>query len=671
MKFEKLTVLVFFTTIHLCSLRADDNLFGISIPPKVAEYFSLIKREYTFQQEDSSFGMACRESLGETETVTQEWDRDAFKSYLSSIIARSAESDVSAEIGYFEKLLPNIDQIIPEGNDYPKNNLELPIFPEEADSSTRQRVSDGFFALLEIMDNNGGSGGDILEGLDIGDQQTSIKIGGYKAIRLRNKLTQIKCEGIINGLENLFENRYERDYLNYLLGDHNKEFLDRTYSSYGPGVPVTPTTAIKINEYIDTFKQIFIDGAEYKQLKAREHDILGAGKKVPFAIEHSLDPYNECHDEMKYFLDSFSPASKNQELEERLSIFPPEELPKELSTEDSSPLTVARKRRKDLCSSGSNIDRTRLPPVQNQMRFGHCTFYTAHAMLTYESGTEPSIPQMVLQNAQSVLTGDSFTFSIRDLTGPLTGDVNRSIFQMGAKTPEVLERYISTDKQCSMEDLPVLTSGQNLNVCVIANYVSWLNSTSNIVSPEQVRTALEFLICKSSGSHLKSLRDLGDQMIPFLEMLNSSGRPEDGISNVLNKCPASTSDLQKSSNLCVIEGSKYGDSNNIMETIDQAFDEGKPIGIAVDAGMFNETTMIDGDYSGNHAVTLIDRRWNETEGTCQYLIRNSWGDDWGVTDGVMGIQNETQTPNGNVWIDESVLYSNSGTVSYLSNKRCE
>jgi hypothetical protein len=58
---------------------------------------------------------------------------------------------------------------------------------------------------------------------------------------------------------------------------------------------------------------------------------------------------------------------------------------------------------------------------------------------------------------------------------------------------------------------------------------------------------------------------------------------------------------------------------------------------------------------GAHAVLIIGRRKNPTTGTCQYLLRNSWGTS---CNNPFSTDVECEQGKGNIWIDANSLASN-------------
>lgn len=65
-------------------------------------------------------------------------------------------------------------------------------------------------------------------------------------------------------------------------------------------------------------------------------------------------------------------------------------------------------------------------------------------------------------------------------------------------------------------------------------------------------------------------------------------------------------------------------------------------------------------FSELHTSSIVGRRWNTQRNKCEYLIRNSYGNqcDYDPSYGCEG---------GHVWIDESVIYPNMTSIVYLED----
>lgn len=107
-------------------------------------------------------------------------------------------------------------------------------------------------------------------------------------------------------------------------------------------------------------------------------------------------------------------------------------------------------------------------------------------------------------------------------------------------------------------------------------------------------------------------------------------------------------------------------SSERLKTIDRVLESGQPVGFESYFNFDYPGWDID-RLNGNrgHSTTLVGRRWNERTGTCQYLLRNSWGarcQPYGNDEDPSPYECDA---DGNIWISESTLMSVAPDVSYL------
>jgi hypothetical protein len=96
--------------------------------------------------------------------------------------------------------------------------------------------------------------------------------------------------------------------------------------------------------------------------------------------------------------------------------------------------------------------------------------------------------------------------------------------------------------------------------------------------------------------------------------------------------------------------------SDVISALDHQLDNYKmPVGISYCSVMLNSKNASGLDYSnkiksncGPHASIVIGKR-SDTNGQCQYLIRNSWG---------AGYKYPWETSEGDVWVNEKALMSN-------------
>lgn len=84
--------------------------------------------------------------------------------------------------------------------------------------------------------------------------------------------------------------------------------------------------------------------------------------------------------------------------------------------------------------------------------------------------------------------------------------------------------------------------------------------------------------------------------------------------------------------LVVRLASNIGRGHSLFREMDQSLARGKMVGISYNAnGLFYEDYRKENFFTksiANHASSIVGRFFNESTGTCDYIIRNSWGQDY-------------------------------------------
>jgi hypothetical protein len=62
-----------------------------------------------------------------------------------------------------------------------------------------------------------------------------------------------------------------------------------------------------------------------------------------------------------------------------------------------------------------------------------------------------------------------------------------------------------------------------------------------------------------------------------------------------------------------------------------------------------------------HASTVIGRRLNPKTNQCEYLIKNSWGNECPK-------KSKIECIDGNLWVEKDVLKNSLSAVSFISTK---
>ena len=89
---------------------------------------------------------------------------------------------------------------------------------------------------------------------------------------------------------------------------------------------------------------------------------------------------------------------------------------------------------------------------------------------------------------------------------------------------------------------------------------------------------------------------------------------------------------------------------------------GRIVGIDYDSRLLTDQNNDSVSFSELHTSTIVARRWNKTQNECQYLVRDSHGAQCSRYD------SNYECLGGQVWIDESKIYSNLISFVYIIKK---
>ena len=92
--------------------------------------------------------------------------------------------------------------------------------------------------------------------------------------------------------------------------------------------------------------------------------------------------------------------------------------------------------------------------------------------------------------------------------------------------------------------------------------------------------------------------------------------------------------------------------------VNKQLNQGQMVGIDYDSRILTDNRNISIELSELHTSSLVGRRWNQNSGQCQYLIRDSHGNQCSRYDA------SYECLGGQVWMDESKLYANLLSLVY-------
>jgi hypothetical protein len=99
-----------------------------------------------------------------------------------------------------------------------------------------------------------------------------------------------------------------------------------------------------------------------------------------------------------------------------------------------------------------------------------------------------------------------------------------------------------------------------------------------------------------------------------------------------------------------------------FSTMNKQLNRFRMIGIDYDSRLLENSQNTSISLSELHTSSIVARRWNDGQSECQYLVRDSYADQCQEYDA------SYECEGGQVWIDESKIYSNLLSFVYIIKK---
>ena len=278
------------------------------------------------------------------------------------------------------------------------------------------------------------------------------------------------------------------------------------------------------------------------------------------------------------------------------------------------------------------LDKTTMKtqPVLNQEETGLCYAYVAAQLVDAYRFSKASPPQSI-----------SRTSPIGSAVRTYFNDGNlKSIVQTGGYSEKVIEKIRSTGS--CRED-------------VISGSYSVSDVASIFRDTFLVRETTEANTCDHcKNSNISMWRYALKEMIDPINDLISTYQSWQTLKNIERLCKTSSADVnvpeprvQK-----VEEIPDFQNSPGVASSlIDSVLSKSQPVGIYYCPMLFeNEFLKTRGFCKNQHASIIVGSRKRDND-RCEYLIRNSYGENWGE--------------NGQAWVKEEALISNTSTFIWL------
>lgn len=292
--------------------------------------------------------------------------------------------------------------------------------------------------------------------------------------------------------------------------------------------------------------------------------------------------------------------------------------------------------RKNSCSDVMNLKEPlsiNKPRAQGNSRW--CFAYTASDLVANETGILLSAFDLGVQNNEGF-----FHKLFRLEGGGFIGDIIKDAKKNGA----CLESDLPSDDSFFMQDFKLHVK----DLYVLINELG--TKYRNRETPKEL---LMILLCRMENSKLNILNQMFPKMnlTQIVDILQTMGNSTLFENIAKNQCRKNQDNKIKNlkTNLDLIGG-------NDFSKIDAILNKGKIMGAYI-----KSDSLLDYKKNGevDHAVSIVGRRFNNQTQSCEYMIRNSWGNS------CLEYDPNYECQNGHVWISEEYLKYNKAISSVI------
>jgi hypothetical protein len=103
-------------------------------------------------------------------------------------------------------------------------------------------------------------------------------------------------------------------------------------------------------------------------------------------------------------------------------------------------------------------------------------------------------------------------------------------------------------------------------------------------------------------------------------------------------------------------------NKKIFWRLGEQLERGRPVGLDYDSRILRDRNQRGMSLSRLHTSTVIGRRWHKESQTCQFLVRDSYGDQCNKYDPSYDCE------GGKVWLRESQIYPNMTSIVYMLSR---
>lgn len=409
-------------------------------------------------------------------------------------------------------------------------------------------------------------------------------------------------------------------------------------------------------------------------------------KEISEQIDKSSKPYvklglvnhisfmKEEASRVSYFREPTEELSEIKRARQKLTDMGVKNIPSDLSTSVKKAYntrgTSKSSARKSSCS---NVD-NRKPPLatlnsdgsvkknnmRNQDSIGWCYAYTAADMIGHKTGKNVSAIDIANAYNEGSIS-DWFSNNESTMEGGYIEDAANVAIDRGLCYESQLpsdDYTFSTKSEDLMDELKAiekLYDVYNKKVTYVAEgyfYNSRVKKTGESFTNAHNGFKNDIQCGKIASDWDQLFNNLN--IYGFMDAIKHATSANDFIDRLIKK---NCTPRYKAGNLSfdsMSAGVWYG-KDDVMSKIDSRLKKGEVLGISYKSTILKDKY----DHSdGNHASLVVARKFNSSTGSCEYLIRNSWGT------GCSSYDDDYKCTQGNIWVPEEYFRQATYGVTY-------
>lgn len=207
-----------------------------------------------------------------------------------------------------------------------------------------------------------------------------------------------------------------------------------------------------------------------------------------------------------------------------------------------------------------------------------------------------------------------------------------------------------------VEALEIILSGKGICTEAQTNFANedWganAKVVMDLIAPEK---SLNEIACKHDLFKIESIKNLSSNIINVLGKLSSDNKLAVFLDLVCDR-----HQLKKKYETHLVETGDGVTPENLMSELDGALEIAhQPVSV----GYSSDVLSMGQNFVGtpDHESTVIGRKYNKEKGQCEYLIKNSWGDDCD------NVAPSIKCENGNYWLSRTTLQKNSEDLHWIT-----